>query len=529
MEKHITTLQNPTEYIEQLEAKCKSQEEKITMLENKMDWLMEQIRLSQHKQFGPSSEKTTFEDQMSLVFNETEGFQREGLAEPTLEEVTYKRKKSVGHKEEVLKDLPIETIVYEIPESEEVCPDCGEVRHVMGKEIRKELKIVPVQVSVVEHVQLIYSCRGCERNGESVSIVKSTLPHPVIKGSIASSSTVAHIMTQKFVLGTPIYRQEQDYKRNGIDLSRQTMSNWVNRCALDWLEPLFDVLKEELLEREVLCADETTLQVLREPGKKATTKSYMWLYRTGNDGTNQPIVLYEYQPNRSLQHPKSFLKGYKGYLHTDGYEVYHKLPATITICGCLAHARRKFEEALKSIPKEQHIGSQALVGKNYCDKLFKIESELKDLSSEERHDKRHEQAKPVWEAYLAWLKTINALPKSALGQAVNYSLNQWPYLQNYLLDGRCEISNNRAERSIKPFVIGRKNFLFANTPRGAKASAITYSIIETAKENELNPFEYLKYLFEQLPNIDFKQNSTLLKKYLPWAELPKKCYSKSKK
>lgn len=529
MKKHTTPYQNQIEYIQQLEEKCKAQEEKIASLEHKMDWLMEQIRLSQHKQFGPSSEKTTFEDQMSLVFNESEGFQRDALAEPIIEEVTYKRKKSVGHKEEILKDLPTETIIYEIPEAEETCPDCGEVRHVMGKEVRKELKVIPAQISVVEHVQLIYSCRGCEHDSESVSIVKSKLPHPVIKGSIASPSIVAHIMTQKFVQGTPIYRQEQDYNRNGIELSRQTMSNWVNRCALDWLEPLFEVLKEELLGRDVLCADETTLQVLREPGKKATSKSYMWLYRTGNDEEDRPIVLYEYQPNRSLQHPLKFLRGFKGYLHTDGYEVYHKLPSNIIVCGCLAHARRKFEEALKAIPKEQHIGSQALIGKNYCDKLFRIESELKDLSAAERHDKRHELAKPVWEAYLSWLKTVGALPKSALGQAIKYSLNQWSYLQNYLLDGRCEISNNRAERSIKPFVIGRKNFLFANTPRGAKASAITYSIIETAKENKLNPFEYLKYLFEQLPNIDFKQEPKLLKKYLPWAELPNECYSKSKK
>lgn len=529
MKKHTSTHQNQTKYIEQLEAKCKAQEEKITTLENKMDWLMEQIRLSQHKQFGPSSEKTTFTDQMSLVFNETEGFQKDHLAEPTIEEITYKRQKSVGHKESILKDLDAETIIYEIPKEEQSCPECGETRHVMGKEIRKELKIIPAQVSVVEHVQLIYSCRNCERNRESVSIVKSDLPHPVIKGSIASASIVAYIMAQKFINAVPIYRQEQDFKRNGIELSRQTMSNWVNRSALEWLEPLYETLKKNLLKREVLCADETTLQVLREPDKKATTKSYMWLYRTGADGKDRAIVIYEYQPSRSLQHPQNFLREYRGYLHTDGYEVYHKLHKGITICGCLAHARRKFEEALKSIPKDQQLGSQALIGKSYCDKLFKIESEIKDLSPEDRYKKRLELEKPVWDAYLAWLKKVNALPKSALGQAVNYSLNQWEYLQNYLLDGRCEISNNRAERSIKPFVIGRKNFLFANTPRGAKASAITYSIIETAKENNLNPFEYLKYIFEQLPNINFRQEPELLQNYLPWAALPVECYSKNKK
>lgn len=276
------------------------------------------------------------QNQMSLVFNETEGFQREHLAEPMLEEITYKRKKTVGHKEVSLKNLPTETIIYDIPVADQECLECGEMR--------KEFKIVPAQVSVVEHVQLIYSCRNCEKKGESVSIVKSTLPEPIIKGSIASPSAVAHIMTQKFVNAVPIYRQEQDYKRNGIELSRQTMSNWVNRSALDWLEPLYEELKVQLLKREVLCVDETTLQVLKEPDKKATSKSYIWLYRTGADELGKPIVIYEYQPNRSAQHPKLFLKGYVGYIHSDGYAAYHQLPSSIVICGCVWHM---LEENLK--------------------------------------------------------------------------------------------------------------------------------------------------------------------------------------
>ena len=520
---------NQIEYIGQLEEKCKSQEEKITMLEHKLDWLQEQIRLGQHKKFGTSSEKTTMEDQMALVFNETEGFQKDDLPEPTLEEVTYKRKKAVGHKDDMLKDLPTETITYELSEEEQVCPDCGQKRHVMGKEVRRELKIIPAQVEVVEHVQLIYSCRNCEKTAEEVTIAKAALPEPVIKGSIASPSAVAHIMTEKFIKATPIYRQEQDYKRNGLELSRQTMSNWVNRAAIDWLAPIYEVLKEELLKREVLFADETTVQVLREPGKTATSKSYMWLYLTGNDGLEKNIILYEYQPSRSAHHPKLFLKSYKGYLHVDGYEAYHKLPKDIIICGCLAHVRRKYDEALKSIPKEQQVGSQAAIEKAYYDKLFHLEKDLRDLAPEERYKKRLELEKPEWDAYLAWLEKVNPLPQSALGKAVYYSKNQWKYLQNYLLDGRCEISNNRAERSIKPFVIGRKNFLFANTQRGARASAITYSILETAKANNLNPFAYLKYIFESLPNINFKEDPSLLKKYLPWADLPQECYSKKTK
>ena len=528
MKTHMKSNQKQTEYIQQLEGKCKLQEDKITMLEHKLDWLEEQIRLNQHKKFGASSEKTTFDDQMALVFNEAEGFQKDDIPEPTIEEVTYKRKKAVGQKDEMLKDLRAETIVYELPEAEQVCPDCGESRHVMGKEIRRELKIIPAQVEVVEHVQLIYSCRSCEKTAERVSIAKAKCPQPIIKGSIASPSAVAHIMTEKFVKGTPIYRQEQDYKRNGIQLSRQTMSNWVNRSSLDWLALIYGELKAEIIKRDLLSADETTLQVLREPGKVVASKSYMWLYRTAADGLDRPIVLYEYQSSRSAQHPKRFLEGYKGFLHSDGYAGYHNLPKDIIICGCLAHVRRKYDEALKSIPQNQQIGSQAAIGKSYCDQLFRIEKQLADVTPEERYEKRLELATPVWDAYLVWLKKTKPLPQSALGKAVTYSLNQWKYLQNYLLDGRCEISNNRAERSIKPFVIARKNFLFANTTRGANASAITFSLIETAKENNLNPFEYLKYILEELPNVDFKENPDILKNYLPWANLPAQCYSKNK-
>lgn len=517
---------NETEYIRHLEQKCQALESQVAGLQNKMDWLLEQIRLGKQKQFGTSSEKTTLEEQLSLVFNEAEGFQKDQLQEPTVEEITYKRKKSTGHKETLLEDLPTETITYELSDEEQVCPECGEKMHVMGKEVRRELKIIPAQVKVVEHIRLVYSCRNCEKTAENVPIKKATVPEPVIKGSIASPSAVAHMMHQKFVNAVPIYRQEQDYKRMGIELSRQTMSNWMNRCAMSWLEPLYLRFREELMKREVLHADETVLQVLNEPNKKAQSKSYMWLYRTGNDGLNQPVVLYDYQPSRSASHPKAFLRGFKGYLHVDGYSGYHSLPKTITICGCFAHARRKFIEALNAIPQKEQLGSQALTGKTYCDQLFAIEAKLSDLSAEERYTERLKLSKPVLDAYFAWLKSLSVLPKSALGKAVHYNIEQWKYLENYLLDGRCELSNNRAERSIKPFVIGRKNFLFANTVRGAKASAITYSIIETAKENNLNLFEYLKYLFEQLPNINFKEQPKLLDQYLPWADLPKQCYSK---
>jgi len=514
---------NQTEYIKKLEDTCKSQEAEITLLKNQMAWMMEQMKLSKHKQFGASSEKSEY-DQLSF-FNEAEKETNRKIEEPTIEEieVKYKRKKKVGNKEENLKGLPVTVIEYFLSDEEAKCPKCFSSRHIMGKNVRKELKIIPAKVEVVEHVTYTYACRNCEKNGMETPISKSKAIEPIIPGSIASPSLVAYIMSQKYVNAMPLYRQEKEFERLGVDLSRQTMANWVIRCSDDWLSPMYDLMKEKLLEEDILHADETVLQVLKESGKPAKSKSYMWLYRT-SAASKKPIVLYEYQPDRAYKRPKEFLKGFKGFLHVDGYAAYHKLPKDMIILGCFAHARRKFDEALKSIKPSEQVGSKALQGKNYCDKFFRIERDLADLSYEEKFEKRSQLSKPILDEFLIWLKNCNVLPKSALGKAVTYTLNQWKYLNNYLLDGRTEISNNRAERSIKPFIIGRKNFLFSATVRGAKASATIYSIVETAKENGLNPMKYLEYLFEKMPNIDFKNNSQQREELLPWAKLPTECY-----
>ena len=307
--------------------------------------------------------------------------------------------------------------------------------------------------------------------------------------------------------------------RNGILLSRQTMSNWLIRCANDWLKPIYDRLKKHLLEHDVLHGDETTLQVLHEPGKTAQQKSYMWLYRTSGD-TKRSIVLYEYQPDRKWERPEAFLKGFSGYLHADGYEGYHNLPENIVVVGCWAHMRRKFDEALKVLPEKDREDSGAMVGKRYCDRLFSNEREFVDMKPDERFEKRRKFSKPLLDEFFKWAQDLKALPKSLLGQAANYALSQRAYLERFLLDGRLEISNNRAERSIKPFVIGRKNWLFANTANGAKASSIIYSIIETAKENHLKPFEYLVFLLQNIPN----STTAKLDDFLPWSELiPDSC------
>lgn len=482
-------------------------------LTQQVQWLIEQIRLAKHRQFGPSSEKSVGE-QLSLLFNEAEVWTEPKTPEPELCEVEkHYRKKARQGIDRLPPDLPVETVEHVLPEDEQICPDCGNALHVMGRETRRELKLVPAKAVIVEHIRHTYSCRHCEQHAERVPIAKAIMPEPVIKGSFASPEAAAHIMTQKFVMGVPLYRQEQEWERQGILLSRQTMSNWLLKCSEDWLVPIYRALRERLIRHDVLHADETTLQVLHEEGKSAQSQSYMWLYRTGSDA-HMPIVLYDYQPDRSAKRPAAFLNGFKGYLHTDGYAAYHKLPDEIVIVGCWAHARRKFDEALRAIAPQNQLGTGAMHGKYLCDKLFYIERCIADLPFEERLAQRRARAGPALEEFQTWLRAQNPA-KSPLGQAVHYTLDQWAYLEHYLLDGRLEISNNRAERSIKPFVIDRKNFLFANTERGARASAVMFSIIETAKENGLDPFAYLTHIFKNAPDLGLTEHPEAVHLLMP--------------
>lgn len=513
----------------ELEQKLVQSFDMVDDLSLRLAWYEEQYRLSKAKHFGPSSEQTLPFDQITF-FNEAEAEVYALITtEPNLAQAkTAGKGKQKGHKEAILKPLPTEVIEYRLTQEEMICPKCNGSLHEMKKEIRKELKVIPAQVMVTEHVRFVYACRSCDKNATEAFIIAAKMPKPAIPNSLASPSMLAYIMNRKYVEAIPLYRQEQQFQKYGINLSRQTLANWMIKGANSWLKPLYDAMHQELLKKDVLHADETVLEVLCEPGREATTQSYMWMYKTGR--YDVPIVLYEYTAGRSGDYAKEFLSGFNGYLHVDGYAGYHKLLTNkdgsetgIKLLGCFAHARRKYDEAIKAIgPKERAAAVTSHQGLEYCNTLFRLEAELKDLSPEERNMRRQEEAKPVLEAYFAWAEKneLLVLPKSKLGEAIGYSLRQRKYLENYLLDGRLEISNNRGERSIKTFVIGRKNWLFSNTPKGADASAIIYSIVETAKENDLNPFPYLEYLFEKLPNIDLK-DSFAVELLLPWSkELP---------
>jgi hypothetical protein len=296
------------------------------------------------------------------------------------------------------------------------------------------------------------------------------------------------------------------------------MINWLLRSTEDWLEAIYGRLKFYLLRENVLHADETVLRVVRDP-RMSKPNSFMWLYRTGNIAAT-PIAFYEYQPTRSGAHPKAFLEGFTGYLHADGYPGYHNLPSGIIIVGCWSHARRKFAEALKGNRAEGRENLSASKGLKLCNELFSLEREYSDLTPEERRWAREERSRPVSEELFSWAGSVNVLPKSLTGRAIHYLLEQKHYLENVFCDGRLELSNNLAERSIKPFVIGRKNWIFSNTLRGARASSIIYSVMETAKANNLRVFEYMKYLFQVMPNMTGDDFDVLL----PWSEfLPGRC------
>ena len=538
MEKIIQELENKLiqseEKLQVSESERRKLEDKNAELAKLVAYYEERFRLSQHKLFAQSSEKSKAdENQTLLIFDEAENEADIRYKEPTSEKITYTRKKrAYSHKDDI-SSLPIEVIEHSIPEEERICPECGGQMHVMGHDSRQELTIIPAQVKVVEHRREIYSCRNCERNNITVPVIKTPMPKPVIKGSAASASFIAHIMAQKFINAVPLYRQEMSFLQHDFFLSRQTMANWLINTSQKWLKPIYEIMHRTLLKEEILHADETVLQVLKEPGRASRSESYMWLYRTGGYASN-PIVLYEYKPTRSSSHPKEFLNGYTGYLHTDGYAGYKTLAREnngITLCGCWAHARRKFHEAVQALPpEEQQTGNhESQKGLEYCNSLFALERRYENISIEERHIQRLQHSKPITDQLFKWANalSVKVLPKSLLGKAVTYVLEQKPYLETFYKDGRLEVSNNRAERSIKPFVIGRKNWLFCCTPKGAESSSIIYSMIETAKANGLKPYEYLKHILETIPNIQNKEDYNTL---LPWSkELPQSCRLKADK
>ena len=519
LKRQPVTEQEKDAYIQDLQKALRLLLEEVRDLE-------EMVALLQKKRFGSSSEATPVQEEEEPlgVFPEAELEYKEDAPEPFKKDQRGVHKISEAGRWKLTSSNETENRIFDLDEEERICPRCKGKLVWIGKELVREVfEYQRPKLKLVRYWQMSYKCPACHKKGRSV-IVRASVPKPLLNHSLVAASVVAEIMYQKYVNAMPLYRQEAAWKQLGVTFSRTTMARWIIRCAEDWLEPLWDAMRKELLQREVLHADETVVQVLKENGKTAQSKSYMWVYRTGMDGL-PPVVLYEYRPGRSGEYPKKFLEGFHGYLHTDGYAGYNQVP-DITRCGCWAHLRRKFVEAMPAASgNPKGLLTPAQVGRDYCDQLFAAEKKLAGLPAEERQKQRLAVEKPMLRAFWCWLEELERQPLAGnLKKAVQYARKQQPYMENYLLDPRCQISNNLAENAIRPFTVGRKNWLFSDTVKGAKASAVIYSLVETAGANGLSERGYLHIVLSNLPSMDFRQHPELLKDLMPWSDYMRSCF-----
>ncbi len=504
---------------EQLEAITKE----LHASNEKMQLLMEQVILGKQNRFGRSSEK--MEDTSQICFQEVDGtivFFNEAEAvydlnekEPDeLELKSPKQPKRKGKKESDLSGLTVRRIDHYLSEEELEIEFGVNGWKQLPDAISKKYHFVPARVEVEEHHIGVYASKTDEH------MVKADHPKALLHGSLVSPSLGAAIINGKYVNAVPLYRLEQEFQRYGLQITRQNMANWCIRLAEEYLSILYDHLHEELYFYHVIQADETPVLVNHD-GRKAGSKSWMWVYRSGHLYQDRQIVLYEYQQTRNASHPREFLKGYDGICVTDGYQVYHTLEKELeelTIAGCWVHCRRRFDEALKLIPKPSQKESNAFLLMKQIQAIYREEGKLNDLSSDERLKQRQAVIKPLVDAFFAYLKTINVSKKDKFGDAVRYALNQEKYLRVFLTDGDVPIDNNASERAIRGFCIGKKNWQMIDTIHGAKSSAIIYSIVETAKANNLKPFDYVQYLLEEIPKHMNDKDCSFLEDLLPWSE-----------
>jgi transposase len=456
--------------------------------------LQEQLNLALAKRYAASTEKIS-PDQVCM-FDEAEADvpATEDADDDVILVPAHTRKKR-GRKP-LPDNLPRIDVLHDLPESERHCDHDGRLLSEIGEVISEQLDIIPAKIQVIRHIRKKYACT-CGQ-----CIKTAPLPAQPIPKSMASPGLLAHIAVSKYQDALPLYRQETILQRIGVDLPRATLANWMIQAGT-LIQPVINLLRDRLLDYDILQMDETTVQVLNEAGKTAQSKSYLWLQRGGPP--DQPVVLYDYDPGRGAGVPKRLLAGFTGYLQTDGYDGYNAVVAVngLTHVGCMAHARRKFSEAVKAQGKHKKRG-KAHRGLALIQKLYRVEKQARRLHPEERYARRQQQARPVLDDLRSWLDDTLPLvpPTSATGKALNYLHREWDKLIRYLDDGRLKIDNNGAENAIRPFVVGRKNWLFSTSVRGVKASANLYSLIETAKANGLEPYAYLRYLFTELPQAE---------------------------
>lgn len=502
-----TSMEQKTATVPELLETIQDLHETIADLQSQLDYMKKQL-------FGRKSEKRVLNEvsgQLSIFGEEGEEPSSVESEPASMIDIPAHQRKAKRTKEELFKGLPREKKIYELENP--LCPDCGSKMEPVGQVlVRSELVYVPAQARVIDYYAKVYKCPECGNNESHDALrpdaqavfLKAQVPEPFIPKSYCSRELMTQIVYEKFLKGVPLYRLETDFKHYSLDLERATMSNWLIYTAEKYGKPVFDAMKRDLLKERVIHADETPIQVLHEPERNAATKSKMWLY-CAPKSSGKHINLFEYTETRNGDNAVAFLGDYSGYLVCDGYDGYNKLE-TAKRCGCWVHCKRKWVQALPA-DKKLRATSRAAKGVEWCEKIFHIEKELEDLTPEERTTKRQERLKPVLDAFYAWLEGFEPNKNTTLAKAYWYTIHEKEYLYRCLEDGEIEIHNNRAENAIRPFVVGRKNWLFCNTPKGAKASEIWYSLITTAYANGLNVREYLNELFNsEKPIMPYPKN-----------------------
>ena len=512
-----------------------SQQEQLENIDHTLQLVLEQMADLKRHRFGRSSEKHETEGQVSFMevegkivfFNESEAVAAEESTEEPEDVSRTRPKKKQGKREEDLNGIPVVVVEHSMTDEELEDKFGKDGFKQLPDEVYRRYSFTPAKIEVEEHHVKVYAGK------ETEEVVKAPHPRTLLRGSLVSPSLEAAIMNAKYVNAVPLYRQEQEFERYGLHIPRQNMANWTIQCADRYLAVLYDYLHEKMYGYHVLQADETPVLVNKD-GRPAGSKSYMWVYRTGRMYTECQIVLYEYQKTRNASHPREFLKDFRGVCVTDGYQVYHTIEGEredLKIAGCWSHARRRFDEAVKALPKAKQKDSRAYLALTMIQAIYREEKLLKDLPAGERMIRRQLSVRPLVEAYFVWVReTLPKVPqKSKTWEGFNYSLNQEKYLKVFLDDGEVPMDNNAAEQSIRGFCIGKKNWVMIDTITGAKSSAIIYSIAETAKANNLKPYDYFEYLLTEIPKHLDDTDRSFLDDLLPWSPgLPANCRKPNK-
>ena len=512
--------------------------EQLDQLNSKLDRMAEQLAVLQNNKFGRKSEKLDVIDgQLSFVFNEAEALVEnayvvEPAEEEVLETVTRKRKKKKGKREEDLSNLPVETVDHELSDKELAGTFGPDGWKVLPDEVYLRVKVEPAKYTVEEHHVHVYASKKGDR------IVKATRPKSLLRNSVATPSLVASIMNAKYVNGLPLHRVAQEFQRNEVNISKQVMANWMIRCSERYLGPVFIRLHQLLLEYDVIQQDETPVKVSKD-GRPANSKSFMWVYRTGKYYRERPIVLYDYQRTRKKENPERFLKGFRGICVSDAFSVYDSMDKShpeITFAFCHVHGRRRFADALKALPKARKKEAKDTIAYQALQKIaaiYHLDNQYASLTSEERRYKRQLTIKPLVEDLFAWMKQVkeeNILPEgSETLKGIDYYLNHEKQLKVFLDHGNVPLDNNATEASLRSFCLHKHTWKLIDTINGAESSALIYSIVETAKANNLNPFRYLEFLLTQMMDHEDETDYSFIDRLLPWSDdIPEICRIKKK-